>query len=69
LREIFQQEEEIDPVEKTRQLYKKIVDLGLQPYEAPEPFPPIEEEEIKLVCWMAVAPEDRLATVDSAHGE
>ena len=28
--------------------------LGLQPYRAPEPLPPIEEDEIQLVCWMGV---------------
>ena len=28
--------------------------LGLQPFKAPEPWPPIEEEDIRLVCWLAV---------------
>jgi superfamily II DNA/RNA helicase len=55
LREVFEQE--IEPVEKSRQLVEKVHELGLQPYESPDPLPPIEEEEIKLVCWMAVAPE------------
>lgn len=28
--------------------------LGLEPYKAPDPLPPIEEQEIRLNCWMAV---------------
>lgn len=28
--------------------------LGLQPWKAPEPLPPIDEEEVQLVVWMAV---------------
>lgn len=28
--------------------------LGLKPFEAPEPLPPIEMNEVSLVCWMAV---------------
>jgi hypothetical protein len=28
--------------------------LGLQPYRAPEPLPPIEPSDIRLICWMAL---------------
>jgi len=28
--------------------------LGLQPFKAPEPLPPITPEEVTLICWMAV---------------
>jgi hypothetical protein len=28
--------------------------LGLEPFNAPEPLPPIEEQDIRLICWMAV---------------
>jgi hypothetical protein len=28
--------------------------LGLKPYQAPEPLPPITVEDVALVCWMAV---------------
>jgi hypothetical protein len=28
--------------------------LGLEPFQAPEPLPPIEEEDVRLICWMAV---------------
>jgi len=56
LREIYE-DESLGPVEKSRNLVDKIEELGLQPYEAPDPLPPIESEEIKLICWMVVAPE------------
>lgn len=32
-----------------------VKDLGLTPYQAPQPLPPIEIDEISLVCWMSVA--------------
>jgi hypothetical protein len=28
--------------------------LGLEPFKAPEPLPPIEEQDVRLICWMAV---------------
>jgi len=31
--------------------------IGAEPYRAPEPLPPIEMEEIHLICWMAIEPE------------
>lgn len=55
LREIYEQE--IDPEQKTSELVEKIRELGLQPSDPPEPLPVIEEEEVQLVCWLAVAPE------------
>jgi hypothetical protein len=30
--------------------------LGLEPFRAPEPLPPIEESEVRLVCWMTIQP-------------
>lgn len=54
LREVYKRED-ISPVEKSRVLVEKVEDLGLQPFEAPEPLPPIQEEEVKLICWLAVA--------------
>jgi hypothetical protein len=32
----------------------KVKLLGLQPYRAPDPLPPIEEDEVSLICWLAV---------------
>jgi len=36
-------------------IVEKVRLLGLQPYKAPAPLPPIEEEDIELICWMAVS--------------
>jgi hypothetical protein len=56
LREIYE-DESFAPVEKSRELVAKVKNLGLQPYEAPDPLPQLEEKgEVKLVCWMIVAP-------------
>jgi hypothetical protein len=57
LREVYE-DESLGPVEKSRQLVGKVEDLGLQPFEAPDPLPPIQEDEVKLICWMVVAPEE-----------
>jgi hypothetical protein len=39
-------------------LVGKVEDLGLQPFEAPDPLPRIQEDEVKLICWMVIAPEE-----------
>ena len=57
LREIYENES-LGSVEKSRQLVEKVDDLGLQPFEAPDPLPPIQEDEVKLICWMVVTPEE-----------
>ena len=36
-------------------IIEKVRLLGLQPYKPPAPLPPIEEEDIELVCWMSVS--------------
>jgi hypothetical protein len=28
--------------------------LGLEPFKVPEPLPPIQPDEVRLVCWMEV---------------
>jgi chaperonin cofactor prefoldin len=57
LREIYENKS-LGPAEKSRQLAEKVDDLGLQPFEAPDPLPPIQEDEVKLICWMVVAPKE-----------
>lgn len=52
-REIFQ-DEELEPVEKSREIINLIDELGLQPFQAPDPLPIIDKDEVKLICWMAV---------------
>jgi translation initiation factor 2 beta subunit (eIF-2beta)/eIF-5 len=36
-------------------IVEKVRLLGLQPYKAPAPLPPIEEGDIELVCWIGVS--------------
>lgn len=67
LREIYESEE-FGPVEKSNRLVDKIDELGLQPYDAPDPLPPIDSEEVKLVCWMIVAPETDQEEHDNNSG-
>jgi len=33
---------------------RKVKELGLVPFRPAEPLPPIEEDEVRLVCWIAV---------------
>jgi hypothetical protein len=28
--------------------------LGLQPFQAPDPLPPITLEDVRLICWMSI---------------
>jgi hypothetical protein len=36
-------------------LVAKVRLLGLQPYRPPDPLPPIDEDEVTLICWLAVS--------------
>jgi len=57
IREVFENPLlENQPVEKAHQLIEKIAELGIEPFEAPPPLPPIQPEEIHLICWMALSP-------------
>lgn len=38
----------------THEIVERVELLGLQPWRAPEPLPPIDEDEVVLVVWMAV---------------
>jgi hypothetical protein len=39
---------------KSGYLIDKILKSGLEPFHAPEPLPPIEQEDIELLVWMAI---------------
>ena len=41
----------------TRKIAEQVKILGLQPWKAPEPLPPIEQEDVVLVVWMGVESE------------
>ncbi len=55
-REIYKAED-LSPQEKTQRFIELVNDLGLQPFQPPEPLPIIDKEEVKLVCWMGVEQE------------
>ena len=43
-----------DPAEQAELILGVIRDLGLEPYVPPEPLPEITEDDIHLVCWLAL---------------
>ena len=45
---------ELDGKQKSQYLIEKILASGLEPFIAPEPLPPIKEEEIELLVWMSI---------------
>jgi hypothetical protein len=56
-REIYR-DDTLDDQEKSARFVEKTRELGLQPFDQPEPREPIEETEIKLVCWLAITPRE-----------
>jgi hypothetical protein len=39
---------------KSLALVVEIERIGLEPFHAPEPLPPIQPEDVHLICWMAI---------------
>ena len=39
---------------RLRFLIDQIVETGLEPTAPPPPLPPIEQDEIELLCWMGI---------------
>lgn len=56
LREVIAAEH-ASPTGKANAIAECVKALGLEPFVPPAPLPPIGEEEVQLVVWMAVAPE------------
>jgi hypothetical protein len=53
LRMIFDQDFE-EPEAKSAALIAEIERIGLEPFQAPEPLPPITHDDVHLICWMAI---------------
>ncbi len=54
-REVSDPEEEpSDAYAASGQVVEMVKKLGLQPFRPPQPLPTIDEDQIMLVCWMAV---------------
>ena len=45
---------------KSLALIAEIERIGLEPFHAPEPLPPIQLEDVHLICWMAIELENVL---------
>jgi len=43
-----------DGVETSKAIAEAVRRLGLEPFRAPDPLPPIEEEDVRLICWLAI---------------
>lgn len=43
-----------NPTEQSAALAQAVHELGLQPADAPEPLPEIDDSDIHLVCWLAI---------------
>jgi superfamily II DNA or RNA helicase len=45
-----------DPLEQAEAVAATVEELGLEPSPPPEPLPPITDEDVHLVCWLAIMP-------------
>lgn len=52
---------------KARALIDAIEKIGAEPFHAPDPLPPISEDEIHLITWMAIEPEPAGQAADRPH--
>lgn len=53
IRSIIEAEDK-SPIVISRELVEKVHELGLEPFVPPQPLPVIAEDEVELICWMAV---------------
>lgn len=56
LRQWFGEGDMEAPGGRVRTLVRRIIETGLEPAHPPSPLPPIELEDVELVCWMALRP-------------
>jgi hypothetical protein len=50
-----------DPLEQAAAVAARVDELGLEPSPPPEPLPPITEDDVHVVCWLAIVPKGRQA--------
>ncbi|MDE2637215.1 MAG: phospholipase D-like domain-containing protein [Chloroflexota bacterium] len=53
IREVFKPDSD-DRLAVSAAIIAKVQELGLQPFRAPNALPPIDQDEIQLIAWMAV---------------
>ena len=44
---------------KSSYIIKKVLASGLEPFKTQTPLPPIEKEDIELIVWMGIVPENK----------
>ena len=44
------------PVEQVRLIAQTATELGLEPSPPPVPLPEITEDDVHLICWLAIVP-------------
>ena len=52
-RQIRECAENLTTFEASAAIAGKVKELGLEPFKPADPLPPIDEDEIRLVCWIA----------------
>jgi hypothetical protein len=51
-------DENLGPTGKSNRFVEKVNELGLEPFENPDPKPRIHKENIQLICWMVIIEEE-----------
>lgn len=47
-----------EPTEQATRIARLVVEIGLEPAPPPEPLPEIDADDVHLVCWLAITPEE-----------
>ena len=50
------EDETADDATRARAIVEQVLDTGLEPTVSPAPLPPIQPDDIELLCWLAVEP-------------
>lgn len=58
LRNWFEEESHGESAKHASFIINNIINSGLRPTESPKPFPPINNDDIQLLCWMALTPDN-----------
>ena len=56
LREVWKEEHPTAQA-RAKALFDAVEATGIEPYEVPDRFPPIDREEVRLVCWLFICAE------------
>ena len=60
LRNVFKDESTVDNSDKTKKILETIDKLGIEPIPPQETLPPIDKDDIHLVCWLAITSSSNL---------